>query len=309
MNQMEEISLSGTLMKDRESAVDYEITVAALLATALLISPGVSQVLTIPTIGASILLLLLTLLRRMAVINPYARQRWILSQTSPMLVITTTYSLLYLSLVAGAFLSPVVPVTPFFIAMSLFVVSALLAVILYEILYRDFFLLMSLHVWNVHLNSRGTPFGNRVLEMSKTLLDRSVLPETEYPPQAHRVQSTSAADTESQSLGERIGSRLGVFLASVAFAGILLLPMIVAMFVFSISSVTQMVRIVVLALLFAIATNYSIVSTRFLYGRYGRDDFGKLTSNKLRYILYSLLVYVLFGSHFVYEQGSVLNLV
>ena len=81
MNQMEKISLSETLMKDRESAVDYEITVAALLATALLISPGVSQVLTIPTIGASILLLLLTLLRRMAVINPYTRQRWLLSHS------------------------------------------------------------------------------------------------------------------------------------------------------------------------------------------------------------------------------------
>ncbi|RKD97823.1 hypothetical protein ATJ93_0815 [Halopiger aswanensis] len=292
-----------------ESAVDYEITVAALIATALLISPGVSQVLTIPTIGAALLLLLLTLLRRMALINPHSRQDWIMSRSTPLLVVTTTYSFLYLSLVVGSYLTPIVPATPLSIAMTLCVVAALLSVVLYEILYRDFFLLMSLHVWNVHLNSRGTPFGNEVLAMSKTLLERSVLPEDEYPPQARRIQETGLADTEEQSLGERIGSRLGVALGAAAFTGVFLLPMAAATFVFPTSSVVQTTKITVLSLLFALATNYSIVSTRFLYGRYGRDDFGELSSNKWRYVQYSLVVYVLFGLHFAYERGLVTNLV
>jgi|GEM_PF-2956995 len=305
---MEKVSLAETLEKDIDSAVDYEITVAALLATALLIRPDVSQVLTVPTLGAALLLLLLTLLRRMALINPFSNKQWILSRTSPILVVTTTYSLLYLSLVVGVFLSAFVPVNHFYIAMFFFVVGALIAVIIYEILYRDFFLLMALHVWNIHLNSRGTPLSNWILEMSKMFLERSVLPEDEYPPQACRIRDTGLADTDEIGSGKRVGSYLGVVFGGVAFIGVFFLPMALAIFILPTPPDIQIIKIGILSLLFALSTNYSIVSTRFLYGRYGRDDFGELSSNKWRYIQYSLIVYLLFGAHYAYEQGFITSL-
>ncbi len=66
---MTHISLEEILDIEREAAIDYEITFAALLATALLSVPSVSPPLHPVAVGSAFLLLLVTLIRRMAFLN------------------------------------------------------------------------------------------------------------------------------------------------------------------------------------------------------------------------------------------------
>jgi hypothetical protein len=122
------------LLGDRGTdAVDFEITLAALLATIsfaypLPKMPAVSQI-------AGGVLLLITLVRRMATVGPFAREDEIMRKTVPILEIFSVVAIVCLSLVATNALNQS---TQILVIGGGLTVSAILLSLLHEYLFRDY---------------------------------------------------------------------------------------------------------------------------------------------------------------------------
>jgi len=173
---MTHITLEELLNIEKDAAIDYEITFAALLATALLTIPNVSPILHPIVVGSAFLLLVVTLIRRMAFLNPYSKD--LLGRTTPPLVISTAFGLLYIGLVFGTFTQSYIPIIePRSSTLGLLytVVFVLGSVLLYEAVFRDFFLLIAAFAYNNHLDHRG-----RYWVASLSSCHRSPLPRLCY---------------------------------------------------------------------------------------------------------------------------------
>lgn len=298
---MTHISLEEILDIDREAAIDYEITFAALLATALLFVPRVSPPLHPVAIGSAFLLLLVTLIRRMAFRNPYSKD--LLGRTTPPLVISTAFGLLYLGLVLGSFTQSYVPFVnprPSTLGLVYTVAFCLGSVLLYEALFRDFFLLIAAFAYNHHLKHRGTLLGRIGLYISKKALSSSLLPKTEWPEEVREIPTADRQSPSEVSLRDRIMNLIEALLGVLSI--ILIFALAFVGFYLLISTVTSpsVMSILVDGALLAIAVNYLIVSLRFLYGRYGQTSYTDIAPPK-RYTYYSLVLYVLYFLHVAYE--------
>ncbi|WP_336336869.1 hypothetical protein [Haloarcula brevis] len=305
---MTHISLEELLEIDREAAIDYEITFAALLATALLTIPDVSPILHPVVVASAFLLLAVTLIRRMAFLNPYSKD--LLKRTTPPLVISTAFGLLYIGLVFGTFTQSHIPIIePRASTLGLLytVVFVLGSVLLYEAIFRDFFLLIAAFAYNIHLDHRGTLLGRLALRLSQKSLATSLLPEHEWPVEVQEIPSVNRHSPSDVSLRDRVVNVIGTFLGAMgmtlifglAFAGFYILASMVAS--------QSLLSVIIDGMLLAIAVNFLIVSIRFLYGRYGQTPYVKIAPPK-RYIYYSLILYVLYFVHVGFELGLSLSL-
>lgn len=124
--------------KQELTTVDFEITFAALVGTAVLTYPVDGRA----NIGQAIAfsLLLLTLVRRMAITSPYAPEEKILSQTVPIISVVSTSAIIYL-------IVALLPVTiglfsnlpSAFIFSFLTTIWLVFALIVQELVFRDYF--------------------------------------------------------------------------------------------------------------------------------------------------------------------------
>lgn len=300
---MTHISLEELLDIEREAAIDYEITFAALLATALLSVPSVSPPLHPVAIGSAFLLLLVTLIRRMAFLNPYSKD--LLGQTTPPLVISTAFGLLYLGLVLGDFTQAYVPfVNPHQSTLALLYTVGLClgSLLVYEIWFRDFFLLIAAFAFNVHLDHRGTFLGWFAIRLSQKSLTISLLPEEERPAEVEHIPSTEQKSPSEVSLRKRILNIIGASLGLLGILTIFALAFLGVYLLLSTVTDPSIGSIAIVGGLLAIAVNYLIVSLRFLYGRYGLTPYTEIAPPK-RYTYYSLVLYALFFVHMGYEYG------
>lgn len=300
---MTNISLEELLEVDSEAAIDYEITFAALLATALLTIPNVSPILHPIVVGSAFLLLTFTLIRRMAFLNPYSKD--LLGRTTPPLVISTAIGLLYLGLVVGTFTQSYIPIIePRASTLGLIytVVFVLGSVLLYEAIFRDFFLLIAASTYNIHHDHRGMLLGRLALHFSQKALATSLLPQSEWPEEVQEIPSVNRRSPSDVRLRDRvvniIGTLLGVMgmilIFGLAFAGFYFLASMVAS--------KSLLSVIIDGTLLAIAVNFLIVSLRFLYGRYGQTPYIEIAPPK-RYTYYSLILYVLYLVHVGFELG------
>ncbi|WP_254808442.1 hypothetical protein [Natronosalvus amylolyticus] len=304
---MTNISLGNYIEIDKESAIGYEITFAALLATALLFVPNVSTPLYPVAIGSAFLLLTTTLVRRMSFLNPYSKD--LLRSTTPLLVISTAFGLLYLTLVLGSFTQPYIPFVnprPSTLGLLYAVAFCLGFVLLYEALFRDFFLLICIFAYNQHLEHQGTILGRIALTISKKSLSSSLLPKSEWPKEVRKIQTVDSQSSPNVSVRIRILHLIGTLLAILGIVLIFSLPLVVFYLLMSMVASPNVTSIIIDGGLLAIAVNYLIVSLRFLYGRYGQTPFTEIASPK-RYMYYSLILYALYFIHVAYEQGLFLS--
>lgn len=298
---MTHISLEELLDIDREAAIDYEITFAALLATALLTTPNVSRILHPVVVGSAFLLLAVTLIRRMAFLNPYSKD--LLGRTTPPLVISTAFGLLYIGLVFGTFTQPYIPIVePRASTLGLLytVVFVLGSVLLYEAVFRDFFLLIAAFAYNIHLDHRGTLLGRFALRLSQKTLATSLLPKSEWPEEVQGIPSVTRGSPSDVSIGNRTVNVIGTFIGAMGI--ILLFGLAIAGFYFlaSIVASQSLLSVIIDGALLAIAVNFLIVSLRFLYGRYGQTPYNEIAPPK-RYTYYSLILYVLYSVQVGFE--------
>lgn len=300
---MTHISLEELLEIDRGAAIDYEITFAALLATAVLTVPNVSPPLYPVAIGSAFLLLLVTLVRRMAFLNPYSKD--LLRRTTPVLVISTGFAVLYLALVLGSFSKPMIPIfdpRASTLALLYTVALCLASVLLYEALFRDFFLLIAAFAYNNHLDHRGTLLGRIALRLSQKALDTTLLPRDEWPEEVQHIPDTERTSPTEVSFKERILNAIGTFLGVLGIVFIFALAFVGVYILLREVTSPSVVSIIIDGTLLAIAVNYLIVSLRFLYGRYGQTPYVEIAPPK-RYAYYSFILYALYFVQVAFELG------
>lgn len=299
---MSHISLEELLDIEKDAAIDYEITFAALLATALLTLPNVSPILHPLVIGSAFLLLLVTLIRRMAFLNPYSKD--LLDKTIPLLVISTAFGFLYIGLVFGTVTQSYIPIIEpraSTVGLLYTVTFVLGSVLIYEATFRDFFLLIAAFAYNTHLDHQGTLLGRLALQLSQKSLATSLLPQSEWPEEVQKIPSATRRSPSAVSLRDRvinvIGTVLGamgmILIFGLAFAGFYFLASLVAS--------QSLLSVVIDGALLSVAVNFLIVSLRFLYGRYGQTPYVEIAPPK-RYMNYSLILYALYFFHIAYEM-------
>jgi hypothetical protein len=298
---MSHISLKELLDIERDAAIDYEITFAALLATALLSIPNVSPILHPIVMGSAFLLLGVTLIRRMAFLNPYSKD--LLNRTTPLLVISTAFGLLYIGLVLGTVTQSYVPIIEpraSTVGLLYTVGFVLGSVLIYETVFRDFFLLTAVFAYNIHIDHQGTLLGRFALQLSQKALATSLLPQSEWPKEVQKIPSVTRRSPSAVSLRDRIVNVIGTFLGA---AGLVLIFALAFAGFYSLASIVanqSLLSVVIDGSLLAIAVNFLIVSLRFLYGRYGQTSYIEIAPPK-RYMYYSLILYILYLFHVAYE--------
>lgn len=296
--------LDEVLANDISGSVDFEITFAAFLATGLLANPSISPPLRIPTYVSALLLLFLTLIRRMAVINRFAQSDKILKGTTPFLVVLSTYSGLYFALALGTYSAKVLPLSPLLLALIYIFTTCLLSVVLYEVYFRDFMLVMALYSYAQYRGTiENTKYGEWVLESIQGLLSISMLGGEDFPPEIEEIRSATNSP-DKMNRWEKLGANLGVKLA------VLLMPLFFAtaglLFVWLLpsNSILGGIGTFVLGAFSFLCVNYLLVWTRFLYGRYGVMRFGDLSS--VRYTIYlSAVLYLMIAIYinYLYNLG------
>jgi len=304
---MTHISLEELLNIEKEAAIDYEITFAALFATALLTIPNVSPVLHPVVVGSAFLLLAVTLIRRMAFLNPYSKD--LLGRTTPPLVLSTAFGLLYIGLVFGTFTQSFIPIIePRASTLGLLytVVFVLGSVLLYEAIFRDFFLLIAAFAYNNHLDHRGTLLGRLALRLSQKSLATSLLPQSEWPEEVQEIPSVNRRPPSDVSLRDRIVNVIGTLLGAMGLVLIFGLAFAGFYFLASMVASQSLLSVIIDGMLLAIAVNFLIVSLRFLYGRYGQTPYIEIAPPK-RYTYYSLILYILYFIHVGFELGISLS--
>lgn len=224
--------------KSEKDAIGFEITLAALLATACLTFQIDGRELLGPIIAFA--LLLITLLRRMAKSSPFAPENRIYSTTSPLIEVSTTLSLVYLTsyltkAVSGYFGSLDLPLT--FALLSILLVSSLVLV--------DELVLYSYFVWwNAKFKEkaeRGDPLEGvwRDVSILAYLISRARRDRSAYQriPKSAK-QDIDFSDVEAGNvLRSAIGGGLFLFLmysppllllgVTVGVTGLLLVPAVV----------------------------------------------------------------------------------
>jgi len=239
----------------------------------------------------------------MAIISLLSRTELILDKTSPPLVISTTYAVLYATLWIGSVASNTLPIQPLTIALFISTLTPPILIALYELFYRDFMLTVSIIMYNRYVDLDDSKFKNRVARRLGSWLDKSELSVDEQPPEIDRIRDVGEYSLDDVNLGTRIGTRLGVAIALVLFIGLLLLPAVVVVYYVS-APVLHLIKLVILALGLAVSTNFVIVLVRFLFARFGRDNFDM---SNWRYFRYSLIIYILFVPQLLSEQGHSVN--
>lgn len=120
------------------TAVDFEITLAALLGTAVITYPVEGHARTGQAIAFS--LLLLTLVRRMAITSPYAPEERILGRTASLISFVSTSAIIYLIVALLPMVIDFAPTLPQATGFSLLtIVGLILALIIQELVFRDYF--------------------------------------------------------------------------------------------------------------------------------------------------------------------------
>lgn len=135
--------------KQELTTVDFEITFAALVGTAVLTYPIDGQV----NIGQAIAfsLLILTLVRRMAITSPYAPEEKILSRTVPLISIVSTSAIIYLIVaLLPVTIGLVSNLSSAFIFSVLTMIGLALALTIQELVFRDYFAW-----WHVKFNQKS----------------------------------------------------------------------------------------------------------------------------------------------------------
>lgn len=297
-------SLVESVFDDKKiNSVDFEITLAAFLATGLLINPNISPPLRIPTYIVSMSLLFITLIRRMAVINQFALSKRVIQSTTPPLVILSTYSGLYFALALGTYTAEVIPLSPLVLALVFTFIIVLLSVVPYEFYFRDFMLMMAVFAYDKYEgNIENTKYGDRVIEAIRNILQTSSLGSEDFPSEIEVIRDSDNQPGEKIGKWEKFGGNLGVQLAAIGMSAFFITAG--GLFVWLLPSGSLGERIITFGLgaFSFLCITYLMIFFRFLYGRYGIMSFGEMASFK-RTLAFSLFLYLMIGAHISYTYN------
>lgn len=288
---------------EKTNSVDFEITLAAFLATGLLANPNISPSLRIPTYTVAMSLLFITLIRRMAVINQFALSKRVIQNTTPPLVILSTYSGLYFALALGTYSAEVIPLSPLILALVFTFVIILLSIVPYEFYFRDFMLMMAVFAYDKYEGSiENTKYSDRVIEGIQNTLETSLLESGDFPSEVDVIRDSDGESDDEIGKWERFGGNLGVQLAVFGMLAFFVTAGGLFMWLLPSNSLAGRIGTFGLGVFSFLCINYLMVFFRFLYGRYGIMSFGEMASFKQTLAL-STFLYLMIGAHISYVHN------
>lgn len=280
------VDLDKVFRKNPNQTVDFEIVFAGLLASTLFLVSGISLLLDFLSIIVGIALLFFTMIRRMAVDNPFALEERLMDISLTVIFVATFFGTVYLAI-------SLVELIPQWLNMNYYLSLGLLlfiliygAVLLYEINFRDFFLWAGILFYNRHVNHREDATGNRLLKTSKWILDHSLTNQDELPDEVSKIHDIAEEETDAI---QEIGSNIGITFGVIAFVGLLTLSGAIAW-------------LVVTGSIFAFGLGFALLMAaliplmgivEFWFSRYGNASFSELTDLNKRFPIYFLAFFAI----------------
>ena len=133
------INSNEIFQRNTSQTVDFEIVFAGLLAASLVSVSDISPTLDFVSVVGAISLLLFTMIRRMAVDNPFALEKELMDKSLTIILATTFFGILYIVALPAKIMHFRLGVNyyPSFGMLLLFLIFA--TVLLYEFKFRDLF--------------------------------------------------------------------------------------------------------------------------------------------------------------------------
>lgn len=280
------VDLDELFKKNPNQTVDFEIVFAGLLASTLLSVSGISPLLDFLSIAGGVTLLFFTMIRRMAVDNPFALEERLMEVSLTIIFITTFFGTLYLAI----FLVELIPQwlnINFYLSLGLLLFVLIYgAVLLYEISFRDFFLWAGILFYNRHVDHHEDATGIRLLKTSKWILDHSLTKQDELPDEVSKIYDIAEEETDAI---QEMGSNIGITFGAIAFIGVLTLSGAIAW-------------LVVTGSIFAFGLGFALLMVsliplmgilEFWFSRYGNASFSELTDLNKRFPIYFLAFFAI----------------
>lgn len=261
------------------TSVDFEITLAALLGTALVTYPVEGHTQTGQVIAFS--LLLLTLVRRMAITSPFAPEETILSWTVSLISIVSTSAIIYLVIAflpsVGNLAQTLTPATTFSL---LTIVGLVGALTIQEFVFRDYFAWW--HVKFEQKSERSDSFEGvwKVTSIIAYWASQARRNQESYRELGNRVPNSRPSLDEFEFNPKNIGRY--VVRISVLLGVMYLIPLVYAMYLFGLQGILILPAVV-----------WIHDQAAFWYIAYGNPSYEDLLS-RLIWIILRTLVYVTF---------------
>ncbi|WP_157969363.1 hypothetical protein [Haloplanus rubicundus] len=211
---MDEIQVDAIFETNPDTAVDFEITIAAFLATMILAYPDAFWLFEPANYCVVFLLLFSTLIRRIGIINSFYNSRGLFAITKPLLVISTVYSLFYFSVQLSEITRSLIKIPRGVILLIFLLMLTFLPIILYELIFEELFFFLAVASHNEIVSGiQNTRFRNTFGRIVDICLENTTVPRSEWPSQLTEAYHGEYTRDEDATLGERIGGTLGVIIA------------------------------------------------------------------------------------------------
>jgi hypothetical protein len=263
---MEEIQVESIFGTSSDTAVDFEITIAAFLSTMILAYPDAYWLFVPVNYFVPFLLLFLTLIRRIAIINSFYDSKGVFTATKPFLVLSTIYSLFYFSVQLSEIVVGLISVPNGVLSLVFLCILSFVPILLYELVFEDLFYFIAAVSHNMILSGiQNTRFRKEFGRIVNQCLQSTTVPRSDWPDQLVEAYQGEYTRDDDASLGERIGGTLGVI---AAFAFFLLIAVLLFLTGYSLDPSNSVLSILSAILLF-ISVFFTDSFTRILYARYG----------------------------------------
>ncbi|WP_436347398.1 hypothetical protein [Natronorubrum sp. FCH18a] len=273
-----EIDVNEVFDTDSDQSVDFEIIFASVMASTLLAISGISPSLDKWSVFAALGLLLFTMTRRMAIDNPYSAEDKIMVGSIIFIFVLTAYGVVYISIYLTSMFQQWIDIA-YLPVISLFLfILPYAALLLYEFVYRDFFLWASIITYN---KTEGASYGQKLIDIS---LSASTINQNEIP---EPLKNINSSETPTINTGQRIG----ITMAIIAFMGILYaITWILTYYVIDMEFVQ--------ALLLLASSMPLMGMLEFWYSRHGNSSHSDLTSLYLRIPYFTVVLLTVYRGQF-----------
>lgn len=267
------IQTSELFETSTRETVGFEVTFTAFVATAVLSVPPTESLLDPIGRAVGILLLGVTLIRRLTIDNQFAPQERIFYRTTRYILYLTFAGLLYVSISFSEILSQYIPIGVYVLAGLLSILFVFAFTFGYEYVFRDFMFWSAVVFYNRQVGQPHTSiYYNGLLALARFQLEMSLYDWNRDHPVVSKIYERDLGGAETTS------RRWVLFIFGLLFIGLLIVAIITS---FSLSLLASERLIPVLIAVIVVVLSIVPLSgvVQFVYARYGNTSFETATES------------------------------
>jgi hypothetical protein len=263
----EPIDISETFGKEPRQTVAFEAALAALVATVVLSISISALILELISTLAAVVLLLVTIVRKMVLDNEFVDQDRMMEQTTVWIQYLMLFSLIYVAISITEFFEIAVSSTVLLVAGAIMNGSILLIMLFYEFIFGDLLFWSAATLYNSSVKNDPNRFNHGFLKIARTQLNIS--------PQSFNNEHPAVRKIRYQGINRRVpGSRqVAISVMAGATIGILIIGAIIVASVLPYLVGSNIGKLVIVFLLFGISGLFIQAWLQFILSRYGNAEF------------------------------------